>query len=105
MAFLENLLIQKYGVPAPLIVGSSRLVDDLKLDGDDAVELFDAFHDAYPFAPGSFAYEQYFNSEGFSLGFMDWLRGNKPQAKRPMTLQMLVDAALCGRWQDEKDVT
>ncbi len=103
MAFLENILARKYAISASRISPSSRICEDLKLDGDDAIELFDAFHDAFPFDIGNFTYDQYFAPEGFAIGMIDWLRGRKSQSRRDLTLQMLLDAATSGLWQDEKD--
>jgi hypothetical protein len=101
--FLINLLVEDYGIKSGKITLASRISEDFRLDGDDAVEFFDSFHEAFPFDPGTFTYDTYFNAEGFSLGFFDWIKGKKKPPLRPMTLQMLVDAAMTGRWQDNQE--
>lgn len=100
--FLTRVLMDRYGVAAEKITRQARVCEDLKLDGDDAVEFFDHFHETFYFDADTFAYDRYFNPDGFSTGILDLLRGKKKPALRTMTLEMLLDAAVSGRWQDNQ---
>jgi acyl carrier protein len=100
LSFLERLIQDKYGVAKENISPEKRIREDFRIDGDDAVELFDAFHDRFAFEANDFRYDDYFAAEGFSLGLVDWLKGKKQKPLKPMTVQMLVNAALTGVWSD-----
>lgn len=75
----------------------TRIVEDLKLDGDDGIEFIDSFHDEYPFDSSGFNCADYFGPEGLSLGIFHWIRGRKTPRRQPLTIGMLIDAAVQGR--------
>lgn len=78
----------------------TRLVQDLGVDGDDLVELMDAYFARFGVDPAGFQLKAYGGPEGFDLiGALNPF-GKKEAPVKPLTLAMLTDAANAGRWPD-----
>jgi len=95
---VKRILASDFSIKTDSLTEHTRIVEDLKLDGDDGIEFVDSFHNEYPFESSGFNYADYFGSEGLSLGILDWIRGRKALRRRPLTIGMLIDAAVNGKW-------
>lgn len=98
MTVIKKILADDFSIEPNSLTEHTRIVEDLKLDGDDGIEFIDNFHDQYPFESSDFNYSDYFGSEGLSLGIFDYFRGRKTPLRKPLTIGMLVDAAVKGKW-------
>jgi hypothetical protein len=83
------------GMSPNRILPTSRLLEDLGLDGDDALELMLDFFARFHVSKGGFVFNQYFGPEaGWSpLAFL-W---RKPVI--PITIQDLIDSATAKAWK------
>jgi acyl carrier protein len=89
------LIASQTGIPAEKISLRSRFEEDLRIAGDDAIELIDRLFADFNIAPGDFNYGDYVSAEGLSL------LGDSASAKRkPMTVAMWVKAAIDGAWSN-----
>lgn len=81
---------------------STRLLHDLGIDGDDAVEILTDFGKRFGVDLSSFPFQRYFGSE-VGAGIR-WLvrkvHGRDAIRLASITLQDLLDAANQGRWLD-----
>ncbi len=83
---------------------TTRLFEDLGLDGDDAVEFFEKYQGEFDVDLSSMEWDRHFGPEGcnpFALLFVVLGMGSKNQ--RPVTVQHLVDFARAGRWDYNYD--
>ena len=100
-ADLEQRVIRfiaaKTGLQPNAITSASRLLHDLKIDGDDAEELLTEYSDAFQVDMTGFDFCQRFRSEPnlFSL----WLGSLNRFV--PVTVAQLVRSARNGRWTPE----
>jgi acyl carrier protein len=78
----------------------TRLNTDLKMDGDDAIEFFDAFSEKFVVDLSDFQYNKHFGSEGGGnpINFLISILFHEYDTQEPVTIQDLVDAAKAGRW-------
>ena len=80
---------------------STRIYEDLRIDGDDATEFFVKFQEKFDVDFSNFDLGHYFNDEGFDpigLRFL-FLRGQQPKTKKKsITLGDLETALKNGRW-------
>ena len=107
-----DLISELTGVPMRDFHAESRLLHDLGIAGDDAVELFLAFSREFHVDIREFPFEVYFPGEA-RIGFL-WLRqvlarlfsvhGNDQtfQAYPPITVMDLTRMAELGHWADGK---
>ena len=103
MAELEDVqqfLCEGCRVSRQSVTASTRLLHDLGIDGDDAIEILTDFGKRFGVDFSSFSFERYFGSE---LGAgIRWLvrkvHGADAIRFPPITLQDLLDAANRGSW-------
>lgn len=85
-----------------ILTRDTRLYEDLHIDGDDAVDFMQHFFDEFSIDYGDYSFDHYFIAEGFSpLELFLLLVSKKKRAsydRPPVTLRMLHQAALDGRW-------
>jgi hypothetical protein len=93
---------------------STRVLDDLRIDGDDAIEFIDRLFAKFN-VKGDFPYARYFDGEGtaglslllipFLVGtlfrFVFRLKHAPDPDEHPLTLGMLYEACRVGRWSTE----
>ena len=94
------LIAKQTGVRIEKILPSSRLEEDLRISGDDLVELVDELFAKLDIAPGDFSYARHGGPEGFTLlgGMTDKLLRRKPRENVPLRVSMFVAASLRGEW-------
>jgi acyl carrier protein len=88
----RGFVARRIGVRSGAIAPESRLVEDLRIDGDDLVDLMDALFAEFRITPGGYAAADYASPEGFSLF------GKRGRDRRPLPVSMLVEAVGHGRW-------
>ena len=114
---LKNFLISKQEISEEEIKPSTRVVEDLSLDGIDAHYLMESYAETFSIKVGDFDYYRYFNDETQVLliipvilfvffRFLIWkLLLGKPVHKIitvPVTLAMLQQAIDDGVWNCER---
>jgi len=94
-----NVLARKTGSDANKISMESRLLHDLGLDGDDAIEAIQEISDKCSMDIAGFDAKQYFCGEPTLLSLLWFLpsqKRNRISEKRPITVGQLVEAARRG---------
>ena len=99
---LREFIRETCHVGGESLTASTRLLHDLSIDGDDAVEILTDFSRRFGVDLSSFPFQQYFGSE---LGAgIRWLvrkvHGGDAIRFTAITLQDLTDAANRGRWSE-----
>jgi hypothetical protein len=90
------LIAAHTGIRAEKISPQSRVDIDLRIAGDDLVELVDHLFEALHIAPGDFSYRDYGSAEGLNLLGTG---GEKSlSVAKPLTVSRFAQAALDGRW-------
>ena len=88
--------------PKKLITRDTQLYNDLDVDGEEAVDFMEHFFEEFSIDYGDYNFDHYFVAEGFSpLEIFLLLISKKKRAsydRPPITLGMLYQAALDGRW-------
>lgn len=88
--------------PKKLITRDTQLYNDLDVDGEEAVDFMEHFFEEFSIDFGDYNFDHYFVPEGFSpLEIFLLLISKKKRAsydRPPITLGMLYQAALDGRW-------
>lgn len=88
--------------PKKALTRATELNKDLDVTGDDAVDFMQHFFDAFSIDHGDYSFDRYFVAEGFSpVELILLLVSKKKRAsydRPPVTLGMLHQAALDGRW-------
>lgn len=104
-----QLIAEKQGIKQSKITRDKSLNFDLGVDGDDAVELFEAFAEKFKVDLTSLGeeWDRYFGPEGFSL-FGMWevvtlFRTRKRHPMLPLLVSRLIDAARDGKWTAIKE--
>ena len=94
------IIAAQVGINVEKISSASRLEEDLRISGDDLVELVDVLFEKLSIAPGDFSYLRHGNAEGFGLfgGITDALFGRVAAERIPLRVSMFVSAAIAGRW-------
>jgi hypothetical protein len=100
---LEAWVRQEHGTnPKKPITRDTQLDEDLHVNGDDAVDFMEHFFEEFSIDFGDYNFDHYFVPEGFSpLEIFLLLISKKKRAsydRPPITLGMLYQAALDGRW-------
>ena len=99
---VRDFLCEQWGVQLERLTPSTRLLHDLGIDGDDAVEILMEFEERFHVDLSSFSFGDHFGSE-LDAGprwVVRKLLGGDEVGKLPITLQDLVDAANRGRWME-----
>lgn len=85
----------KYNVP---FNRDTRLVQDLRIDGDDAYEFMEKFVSEFDVDYSEFDYSMYFSKEGFDLfGILESIFKKKGETKKALTLGDLEKAIASGK--------
>ncbi len=90
---VRALLVNETGIRSSKVTESSRLVEDLRIDGDDLADLMHSYFERLSVDQTGFNADRYIPDEGFSL----FGRERKTQ---PITVSMLVEGVRSGRWPD-----
>ena len=96
-----NVIARKTGLDANKISMESRILHDLGLDGDDAIEAIQEISDKCLMDMAGFDATQYFCSEPTLLSLLWFLpsqKRNRISEKRAITVGQLVEAAQRGRF-------
>jgi hypothetical protein len=96
IARVATLIASQTGIRAEKISPHARLDVDLRIAGDDLVELVDHLFEALHIAPGGFSYRDYGSAEGLNLLGTGGEKASS--AKKPLTVTQFAQAALDGRW-------
>lgn len=96
-----SVLSRRSGLAKERVTLGTRLVEDLKLDGDDAVDALLEISKGCSMDVSGFDSSLYFRSEPTLLSLFRFLPSQKKRAvpKQPITVGELVDAARRGRLQ------
>ncbi|WDE09373.1 DUF1493 family protein [Thalassomonas haliotis] len=101
---VTHIISIETGVPQNQITENSTLLGDLKIDGDDAWDLFEQCHDKFELDLFDFDFNKYFRSEPCLKGFVYLYRKIKyrdehvASNKTPITVKQLIDACKKGKW-------
>jgi hypothetical protein len=93
-AYMRN----RMGYVKRLISTATELSKDVGMDGDDAREFLEWYKTEFNVDMAGFTFGKYFGSEGLFLPIPYFLFGKR---KLPMTLGMLVEAAISGVWVEQ----
>jgi acyl carrier protein len=93
---VKEFVARRINVKPECISLQTRLLEDLGIDGDDAVDLFEVFAQEFQVDISSLDLNKYFGPEaGFNL-FLFWLMPSS--TLDTLTIQDLVSAAQAGKW-------
>lgn len=100
---VEAWIRQKHGTsPRKKLVRTTTLTGDMHLTGDEATDFMEQFFARFSIEYGDYNADRYFLGEGFNLvEVIHMALSKKKRAKyerTPLTLRMLYQAALEGRW-------
>jgi acyl carrier protein len=106
---IRDFVAVECGVPAETLTSETTLFGDLGIDGDDAIEFFEAFQERFGVDLASLDMRRYFGPEGWPLRdlvimpfWLLWMaRPGDPHQKarvQPIHLFELMSAAESGRW-------
>lgn len=89
------LVAERLGIPADQIHPGTRLLHDLRVDGDDAEELLDEFFRRFEVHPGRFEFSRFFNSEaGIEQTLALFTRDrSRLDEREPLRVKDLIQAA------------
>jgi acyl carrier protein len=92
---IRSLLEEFYGSQIQDFQLELRISEDLKIDGDDALDLISEYSRRFKVDISSFEYHNYFSKEGFNpIGFISYLIGIKKY--KPLTIKDLVEGVKLG---------
>lgn len=85
------------------LVRQTELVKHLKINGDDAADFLEAFHQLFNVDVSGLDFDSYFEAEGDRVlpSFKRLLFGVKEPVKKVLTLGDLENAVLTGRLKDD----
>ena len=89
--------------PIERITAETRILHDLRVDGDDADEFMMAFAARFQVDMSPFPFRDHFYGEPHLLswgGLIQHVRGMQHSPKRPLTIAALVQAAQLGYWAE-----
>jgi len=95
-----EFLARHWQVPTDTLKAHTRLVHDLGIAGDDAVELMEAYVERFSVDCQGLIFENYFPCEGFDLIGIVISLFRRPKRLKPITVSMLIESARAGRWLD-----
>lgn len=96
---LIAMIMNKVGVNRDEVINCEDIERDLGCTGDDFHELMDAYSDRFNVDMSGYLW--YFHTHDETMATLNLMPGNPPskQVERiPVTLNLLVDKALLGRW-------
>jgi acyl carrier protein len=96
-----SVLVRRSGLGEEKVTPDARLVEDLKLDGDDAVDALLEISKKCSMDVSGFDSTRYFRSEPTLLSLLPFLPSEKKRAepKQSLTVGTLIEAARNGRLQ------
>lgn len=97
---IKVMLWELHRDPPSEILLQTDLSSDLRIDGDDAVDIFQAIHDRWNVDFSSMQWDRHFGPEGsgiISLSLYSW--GQRHWSRLPVSVSDLVDAIHTGKWQ------
>ena len=95
---VRDFVVEETGVKAEAVTPDAALVDDLGITGRAGAELMARFFDAFDVSPSGFEVTVYFTTQKMGLlGSMSSIFGDAP-ARRSLSVDDLVGAALVKRW-------
>jgi hypothetical protein len=96
----RTIIAEQAGINVEKISAASQLEEDLRISGDDLVELVDVLFEKLSIAPGDFSHLRHGAADGFSLfgGVKDRLLARAAPERIPLRVSMFVYAAMTGRW-------
>ena len=96
-----SVLVRRSGLGEEKVTPDARLVEDLKLDGDDAVDALLEISKKCSMDVSGFDSTRYFRSEPTLLSLLPFLPSQKKRAepKQSLTVGTLIEAARNGRLQ------
>lgn len=101
---IKYFIITNYWDLKKGLTRETRILDDLRIAGDGAAELLEAFSERFKVDLSDFEFERYFDLEGFDpIGLsilIRKLRGEKipKKSSHKLTLGDLERAAISGKW-------
>lgn len=95
---LKILIFNKIGQENVTLKKSTRIYEDLSVDGDDAFELLKSFEQEFNVDMTDFEYNNYFASEGIDIIGVFINLFKKKKKLYPLTLGDLELAAIEGKW-------
>jgi len=101
---ITQIVSNEAGIPLNLITENSTLLGDLKIDGDDAWEIFDQCHNQFNLDLTNFDFNKYFRYEPCFRGLVYLYRKIKYRDehiaanKIPITVKQLIAACQKGKW-------
>ena len=101
---LFALISEMQGIKLEKIAVEKSLNFDLGVDGDDAVELFQAYAQKFQvdLTPLGEEWDRYFGQEGIDIlslfSSMSWPLGKRRKPMRPLPVSRLLASARAGRW-------
>ena len=101
---ITQIVSMEAGIPQNQITENLTLLGDLKIDGDDAWEVFEQCHDKFNLDLTDFDFNKYFRCEPCLKGFIYLYRKIKYRDehlaanKTPITVKHLIAACKKGKW-------
>ncbi len=96
---VRSCIAAHQAIPLARIHANSRLVEDLRVDGDDLVELIDHLFASFEIAPNEFDYREFVSPEGLSLFSLRRGSATPDQpSHRALTVAMIAHAAVAHAW-------
>jgi acyl carrier protein len=94
-----SILARRSGVAKEKLTAETRLVEDLMLDGDDAVDALLEISEECSLDVSGFDASRYFHSEPTLLSLFSFLSSRKSRIvpKQPLTVGELMESARSGR--------
>jgi hypothetical protein len=108
-------LLKEYVGKRRILLRETTLFGDLGLDGDDAGDFLEKYHDRFHVDLSQFDFQRYFLGEGYAFrellvlplvcairAYRRYLAPGTPEENEglvPITIQQLVQAASTGRWR------
>ncbi len=101
---IRLIVSNETGISLDNIMDNSTLLGNLKIDGDDAWEIFEQCHSQFQLDLTAFDFNKYFRSEPCFKGLMYLFRKVKyhdehiASNKVPITVKQLINACKNGKW-------
>ena len=101
---IKIIVSNEGNVPLCNVTENSTLLGDLKIDGDDAWEIFEQCQSKFELDLSNFIFNNYFRSEPCLKGVVYLYRKFKYRdehlaaKKEPITVKQLIDACKKGKW-------
>ncbi|MBU2892275.1 DUF1493 family protein [Colwellia sp. D2M02] len=101
---IKLIVSNEAGISFESIMDNSTLLGDLKIDGDDAWEIFEQCRSKFQLDLTSFDFNKHFRSEPCFKGLMYLFRKVKyrdehiASNKVPITVKQLINACKNGKW-------